>query len=120
ALRALEPFARTAMQRRPGSPAALMLSAATCWFLAGLAADLGELVAAKTLSEFAAAISNFVPWLVAGFVVQVLLRALTYLLPVVVGGGPAGGRRMSALLDRYGIIRVLVFNGGTLIAAVSS
>jgi len=120
ALRALEPFARTAMQRRPGSPAALMLSAATCWFLAGLAADLGELVAAKTLSEFAAAISNFVPWLVAGFVVQVLLGALTYLLPVVVGGGPAGGRRMSALLDRYGIIRVLVFNVGTLIAAVSS
>jgi len=119
ALRALEPFVRTAMQRRPRSAAALMLSAAMCWLLAGLAADLGKVVAANVIAEFAAAVGHFVPWLVTGFVVQVLLGALTYLLPVVVGGGPKGGRRISALLDRYGVIRLLVFNVGTLVAAVS-
>lgn len=118
AIRALEPFARTALQRAPRSPAALMLAAAMCWFLGGLAADLGKLVAARNLTEFAAAVSDFVPWLAAGFVVQVLMGALTYLLPVVLGGGPLGGRRLSAVLDRYGLARMAAVNvGAGLVAA---
>ncbi len=119
AIRALEPFVRTAAQRFPRSPAALTLAAAMCWFLGGLGADLGKLVASSDLTDFAVAVSHFVPWLVAGFVVQVLLGALTYLLPVVLGGGPLGGRRLAAVLDRYGATRLAVFNAGVLIVAVS-
>jgi nitrite reductase (NO-forming) len=120
ASRTLEPFARTAMRRRPHSLAAFTLAAAVCWFLAGLAADLGKLVAAGNMAEFAGAVGNFVPWLMAGFVVQVLIGALTYLLPVVLGGGPTGGRRTSGLLDRYGVARLMVFNAGVLLVAVWS
>lgn len=119
AIRALEPFARTALQRAPRSPAALMLAGAMCWFLGGLAAELGKLAKAQDLAGFAAAVSDFVPWLVTGFVVQVLMGALSYLLPVVLGGGPLGGRRMSAVLDRYGVARVAGFNAGTLLLAAT-
>lgn len=119
AIRALEPFARAALQRAPRSPAGLMLAAAMCWFLGGLAADLGKLVAARNLTEFAAAVSDFVPWLAAGFVVQVLMGALTYLLPVVLGGGPLGGRRLSGVLDRYGLARVAAVNVGALLVAAT-
>jgi len=119
AIRGLEPFARTAVQRVPRSTAALMLAAAMCWFVAGLAADLGKLVAADDLGDFAVAVAGFVPWLVAGFVVQVVIGALTYLLPVVLGGGPLGGRRLSAALDRYGVARLAVFNIGVLLVATS-
>jgi nitrite reductase (NO-forming) len=51
-------------------------------------------------------------------VMQVLIGALTYLLPVVVGGGPAGGRRAAALLDRWGASRTLVFNAGVVLVAL--
>jgi nitrite reductase (NO-forming) len=119
AIRGLEPFARTAARRSARSPAALMLAAAMCWFVGGLAADLGKLMAASDLGDFAAAVSGFVPWLVTGFIVQVVLGALTYLLPVVLGGGPLGGRRLSAALDRYGVPRVVVFNIGVLLVAAS-
>jgi len=119
AIRGLEPFARTAVQRAPRSPAALMLGAAVCWFVAGLAAELGKVVAANDLNDFAAAVSRFVPWLVTGFVVQVLVGALTYLLPVVLGGGPLRGRRRAAILDRVGVLRVVAFNAGLLLVATS-
>ena len=119
AIRALEPFARTAVQRAPRSPAALLLAAAMCWFVAGLAADLGKVVAARDLADFAAAVDGFTPWLVAGFVVQVVMGALTYLLPVVLGGGPLGGRRLSAVLDRFGLLRVTAFNVGVVLVAAT-
>ncbi len=119
AIRSLEPFARTALQRPPRSPAALMLAAAMCWFLGGLAADLGKVIGARDLPDFSAALSRFVPWLVTGFVVQVVIGALTYLLPVVLGGGPTRGRRIAAVLDRYGLARLAVFNAGLLVVAVS-
>jgi nitrite reductase (NO-forming) len=119
AVRGLEPFARTALQRTPRSPAALMLGAAVCWFVGGLAADLGKLVAARDLADYATAVGDFVPWLVTGFVVQVVIGALTYLLPVVLGGGPTRGRRLSATLDRYGLARLVVLNAGVLLVAAS-
>lgn len=119
AIRALEPFARTALQRTPRSPSALMLVAAMGWFLGGLAADLGKLLAAPNLSAFAGAVDDFVPWLLIGYVVQVLMGALTYLLPVVLGGGPSGGRRLSTVLDRYGVTRLGVFNLGAMLIAAT-
>jgi nitrite reductase (NO-forming) len=96
-----------------------MLAAAMCWFVGGLAADLGKLIAARELGDFAAAVSDFVPWLLAGYVVQVVMGALTYLLPVVLGGGPLGGRRVASVVERYGVARVAVFNVGVLLVAVS-
>ena len=49
---------------------------------------------------------------VVGFALQVLLGALSYLLPVVIGGGPSVLRAGMAELERWGTARVAVANLG--------
>lgn len=55
---------------------------------------------------------------VVGFAAQALLGALTYLLPVVLGGGPAGGRRLAGLLDAGWPVRLAALNCGTLLVVL--
>ncbi len=52
------------------------------------------------------------PALAAGFVAQVLLGALSYLMPVAVGRGPAGARAANTELDRAAALRITVVNAG--------
>ncbi len=52
------------------------------------------------------------PALAAGFVAQVLLGALSYLMPVAVGRGPAGTRAANTEFDRAASLRIAVVNGG--------
>jgi nitrite reductase (NO-forming) len=116
--RSLEPFVRTARQRPPRTPAAWMLAAATTWLLASLVTDLVAVLVSADADTLASRIERFVPWVLAGFVAQAVLGALTYLLPVVLGGGPAGGRRNSAILDRHGAARTAALNVGVLLVAL--
>lgn len=118
AARSLEPFVRTAWHRPPRTPAAWMLAAAPCWLLVALGADVVALWSPDATGEFADRLSTAVPWVLAGFALQVLLGALTYLLPVVVGGGPAVGRRQAATLDRAGPVRVVGLNVGVALIAL--
>ena len=118
AARSLEPFVRTAWRRPPRTPAAWMLAAATGWLLVALCADLAALWSPDATGEFVGRLSDAVPWVLAGFALQVLLGALTYLLPVVVGGGPAAGRRQAATLERAGLVRVLALNIGVALIAL--
>ena len=118
AARTLEPFVRTAAARPPRTPAAWMLAAATGWLVVALVTDLATVVRAAGLAAVAVDIEQFVPWVLAGFVAQVLMGALTYLLPVVLGGGPAGGRRIAIVLDRWGFTRVTAFNIGVVLVAL--
>lgn len=53
--------------------------------------------------------------LLVGFVAQVLVGALTHLLPVVLGGGPAPVRRRTVLLERHGPQRVAMTNAALLV-----
>ncbi|GLW66247.1 hypothetical protein Arub01_44910 [Actinomadura rubrobrunea] len=94
---ALAPFVRAVVQRRPHTPASWMLAAATACFAAAVAADLA-VVAARPADRVAQAVEPLVPFLLAGFVGQTLIGALTFLLPVVLGGGPAELKRNSSLL----------------------
>jgi nitrite reductase (NO-forming) len=114
----LDPFIRTARQRRPRSPAAWMLAAGTGWLAVGVALDLAAVVQSGDPVRLAQRTEDAVPWLLAGFAAQVLLGALTYLLPVVLGGGPAGGRRLAAILDRLGTTRTLALNLGVVLLAI--
>jgi nitrite reductase (NO-forming) len=52
------------------------------------------------------------PYLAAGFVAQMLLGALSYLVPTVLGGGPARSRASHREFDRLGPLRVAVINAG--------
>ncbi|MHB1172109.1 MAG: hypothetical protein ACYCZY_06390 [Lacisediminihabitans sp.] len=103
---------RQARRSSPSSFAGWSIGAALGWF-AGCTLGLGVLVA--TASNWADA-GDRLAWLVVpfavGFAAQILLGALSYLLPVVLGGGPKASRRSAAELDRGGLFRVVVVNVG--------
>ncbi|GIH69949.1 multicopper oxidase domain-containing protein [Sphaerimonospora thailandensis] len=106
---ALVPFLRTARRRRPHTPAAWMLAAGTAWFVVAVLTDL-SVVATRAADQVAHGIEPLVPFILVGFVGQTLLGALTFLLPVVLGGGPAALKRNAALLERGWIIRLALVN----------
>ncbi|MEO6944018.1 MAG: multicopper oxidase domain-containing protein [Lacisediminihabitans sp.] len=104
----------------PATFAAWSLGAAYGWFLLCTLA-LGALVA--TAPSWAEA-DDRLAWLVGpfavGFAAQILLGALSYLLPVVLGGGPDAARRSSAELNRAGLFRAVVLNLGIVVYLLPS
>ena len=111
------PFVRTAARRTPRGGAALMLAAATGWLLVGLGADLTAVVR-STEPAMVDRLEGMAPWLAVGFAAQAVLGALTYLLPAILGRGPAGVRRATSLLDRWGSARTVTFNAGVGLVAL--
>ena len=109
------PFVTVARAKPPMHFATWSVAAAVAW-LAGLVAVLGVgvLVAPSWMDahELADAIT---PGLAAGFGAQVLLGAMSYLVPVVAGGGPSGARAANIEMDRGGALRVAVTNGGLVV-----
>ncbi|HET7310140.1 MAG TPA: hypothetical protein VFJ17_02315 [Mycobacteriales bacterium] len=105
----------------PGRPSrtssAWWLAAATIWLLAGVVVDATRLA---TVNGADAILHPLVPLMVLGLIVQALVGALTFLLPVTVGGGPAGNRRMAGALERGWQPRFVLANIGTLLVALPS
>lgn len=112
------PFVRTGLQRLPYTPATVMLAASTAWLFAGLVVDAIAVAGATDPAALAGDVMGFVPWWLAGFVIQVLLGALSYLLPILLSGGPALGRRRDAMLRMGWIPRVVLLNLGVFMIAV--
>lgn len=109
---------RTVRGNRPVSAAAAwMLAAATCWLLVAVGADLVWL-AARPLAEAQAEIDALLPVLLIGFVAQILIGALTYLLPVVLSSGPKDRAAVRALLERGWLPRLVALNTGVALAAL--
>ncbi|MGC3994843.1 MAG: multicopper oxidase domain-containing protein [Propionicimonas sp.] len=103
---------RPALTKPPREFAAASVAAAMLWLVIGLA-WAGWLLA--TAPDWTAVRNGFV-WpaaaLGAGFAVQVLTGALSYLLPSVLGGGPSVVRAGQAWFNRAGAFRLVVINGG--------
>jgi nitrite reductase (NO-forming) len=103
---ALVPLVDALRRRRPRGPAAWMLSAATAWLAVAVAVDAVRLLAVGPV----AALDVVLPVLVVGFAAQVLIGALTQLLPVVLGRGPAEHKEIAAVLGRLWRLRVVAAN----------
>ncbi|MFD5835174.1 multicopper oxidase domain-containing protein [Streptomyces collinus] len=109
---------RTVRGNRPVSAAAAwMLATATCWLLIAVAADLAWL-AARPLAKAQDGIDALLPVLLIGFVAQILIGALTYLLPVVLSSGPKDRAAVRALLERGWLTRLVALNTGATLAAL--
>src|SRR5690606_4903846 len=52
------------------------------------------------------------------FIAQVLLGALSYLIPVVMGGGPGPVRGLNRDVDAGGALRIAVANGGLVVCVL--
>ncbi|MEV0267829.1 multicopper oxidase domain-containing protein [Hamadaea sp. NPDC050747] len=110
---AAAPLARALRRTRPVSGSAWLLSAATAWLLVAAVVDVVLSVTERT-ADFLG------PIVLIGGVGQVLLGSLTYLLPVVLGAGPEGARRATALLDAYWPLRVAALNTGVVLIALAA
>ena len=114
---ALVPAVREMRARPPRSAPAWALLAGSGWLLAAIAADAAGL-AAGAGSAGRVLDHLLVPVVGAGVVGQILTGALTFLLPVTVGGGPAGNRRLTAILETGWRSRAVLGNAGVLALAV--
>ncbi len=92
----------------------LMLALAG-WIGAGLVDGVSGAAAWVALGE---PLEWLTPYFAAGFVAQVLLGALSYLVAVVLGGGPALVRAMNRDLDAGGALRVTVVNVGLVVCVL--
>jgi nitrite reductase (NO-forming) len=111
-------LARTVRGSRPVSAAAAwMLAAATCWLLISVTVDL-VMLAARSLTAVQTVLEDLVPVLLAGFVAQVLIGALTYLLPVVLSRGHEDRAAVRAVLERGWLPRLVALNAGVALLAL--
>lgn len=94
------------------------LAAGIAWLLALLLWTAARVALAGTWAEAGDVFDAVVPYLAAGFVAQVLLGALSYLVPVVMGGGPAAVRSMNHDLDAGGALRVSLTNLGLVVCVL--
>jgi nitrite reductase (NO-forming) len=111
AVLALVPARREMLVKPPRTAAAWALLAGTVWLISALAADTVALAAG--LQEADRMLDRLLmPVLGIGVVAQILIGALTFLLPVTVGGGPAGNRRLTAILECRWRTRAVLGNAG--------
>lgn len=111
-------FART-VRRRPAisAAAAWMLAAALGWLLVGVVVDL-VLLAARPLAAVRDDIGPLGLLLLVGLVAQVLIGALTYLLPIVLASGPKERAALRAVLERGWTPRLAALNLGVALLAL--
>ncbi|MEU2180611.1 multicopper oxidase domain-containing protein [Streptomyces thermolilacinus] len=111
-------FVRT-VHRRPAvsTAAAWMLAAAMGWLLVGVVVDLVLLVA-RPLTDVRDGFGSVIPVLLVGLVAQVLVGALTYLLPIVLASGPKERASLRAVLERRWALRLVALNLGVALLAL--
>jgi nitrite reductase (NO-forming) len=117
---ALQPFVVTWRRKAPRELAAWSMAAATAWLLVGVVADVALLATAPDVPGYVGRLDALVPALAVGFALQMLLGALAYLLPVVLGGGPAAVRTSIARLSPGWVWRLAALNVGVLAVWVAA
>ncbi len=90
------------------------------WLAAGATADVVLLATAGDLDAYLGRLDAVVPGLAVGFVLQVLVGALTYLVPVMRGGGPLQVRETIAALSPGWVVRVVALNVGAVVLVVAA
>ncbi len=100
---------QAARNRAPHSFPTLSAGAGLIWLIAGLVTLIYK-VATMAWADLAVSYGVVTVMFLVGFALQVLLGALSYLIPVVIGGGPAVLRHGMAELDKLGTWRVVTPN----------
>ena len=104
------PAGQAARAKPPASFAAWSIAAGALWLLVALAVDAVILATAGDPDRAADRFGGVLAPLLAGFAAQTLIGALSYLLPMALGGGPTRVRSATARLERHGPQRVVMAN----------
>ena len=103
------PGVATAARKPPRDFPTWSVAAAMAW-VGGCVVWLGWQVATAPRGLDADAVSAVTAPLIAGGLVQLVLGAMSYLMPMVMGGGPRVARATHAVMNRAGALRVAVAN----------
>lgn len=103
------PLARTTWQLAKGSFPAMSVAAGAAWLLTSIGAT-GFRVAVEGTEPVLTHLGDFLVPLLGGGIAQVLLGSLSYLLPVMVGGGPRPLRVRIARIDTWATWRIGIIN----------
>lgn len=115
----LVPAWRTARRVPPTSFATASTAAGMAWFV-GCIIWVGAGLGAAPEVEVAREMIHLVRVpLAAGFALQVLAAALSYLTPVMLGGGPATTRVTNAVMDCHAFYRVTAVNACLALAVLT-
>ena len=110
AVAVVAPLWRTGARKGVTNYAGLSTAAALAW-LAWCVIRLGVGVSYAANDDAARAVAHGLRLaVVGGFALQILLAALSFLTPVMLGGGPAMSRLTHAIMDRYTWWRIITIN----------
>ncbi len=108
-----------AWRRPPVTYATLSIASGLLWGAGSLGVIAWASASAPTWTALAGTFDSVAPLLAAGFAAQVLVGALSFLIPAVLGGGPASARVSHREFDRGAQLRIVVINGGLAVWAVA-
>ena len=111
------PALRAARAKPPTSFAAWSILAGVAWLVGGLVLLVAVAVTSRDWTHLDRALNGVTPLLAVGFAAQVLIGASSYLIPVVLGGGPTPVRAANRVFDAGGPLRLVVTNLGLLVCA---
>ena len=116
------PFAKTARNKAPRAYSTMSVGMGMLWFLGALVVlVVGMVDGALNGNSWEIAQDYFAwiaPYLAAGFGAQVLLGALSYLLPVSLSSGPASARAANVAMDKGASFRIVAANGALLVCVL--
>ncbi len=110
------PFVRTLRAKPASDVATWSLLAGVSWFVLVVAFLAVDLAVAGSWGQAHDRLAWVTPAVAAGFAAQMLVGALSYLLPVALGGGPSVARQTNASMRRAGPLRIVLVNGGLILA----
>lgn len=102
---------RQARTMPPRTFAGYSLAAAYCWLVIAAVALAVQALLADDWASLREGYLIMLGPLVAGFAVQLVTGAMSYLLPVVAMGSPAAAKVGAEVLDRGAVLRVVLLNG---------
>lgn len=105
-----------ARARAPRELAPLSVAAALGWAVFAVGWVLGSVLLRADWAEVGDTYGVPTAALAAGFAPQILVGAMSYLVPSVLGGGPAAVREAQDRLERWAVLRLLVVNGGLVLS----
>ncbi|WP_078913911.1 multicopper oxidase domain-containing protein [Streptomyces sp. NRRL S-37] len=112
------PWVREARAKAPRSFAAWSVAAGGLWLAGSLLGLAGILLSTTSWITVGERTSLLTAPLAAGWIAQVLLGALSFLVPVVLGGGPTAVRAATAGLERAWPARLTVTNAALLLCVL--